>query len=78
MLRVRARGVMKDIEIHLEGETMEARYQDEIGRRGLSPEDLEAALEQSARAGFKVTPTGWFAADIEVVWGKQGCTRRPV
>lgn len=54
MLRARSSGVMSDIEIHMEGKPGDARYQGEIYRRGLTPEDLEDALCQSAADGFKV------------------------
>ena len=54
MLRARSSGVMSDIEIHMEGASGDARYQGEIYRRGLTPEDLEAALHRSAADGFKV------------------------
>lgn len=54
MLRARSSGVMSDIEIHMEGALGDARYQGEIYRRGLTPEDLEAALRRSAADGFKV------------------------
>lgn len=56
MLHARDSGLLSDIEIHLEGGTRDARYIDEIGRRGLSPADLEATLEQAVGDGFKVRP----------------------
>lgn len=54
MLRARDEGVVSEIEIHVEGGTQDRRFMDEIYRRGLTPDDLDAALEQSAGHGFKV------------------------
>ena len=54
MLRAKNEGVVSEIEIHVEGDTREARYSDEIYRRGLSPGDLDGALRHSEQHGFKV------------------------
>ena len=56
MLRARAQGAISDLEIHLEGATEDSRYRDEISRRGYTPADLDAVLEQSKADGFKVCP----------------------
>lgn len=54
MLRAKNESLVADIEIHIEGHTQEARYSDEIYRRGLSPGDLDRALRSSEQDGFKV------------------------
>eukprot|EP00903_Cladosiphon_okamuranus_P008220 g7913.t1 len=60
MLRARGEGVVSQFEIHVEGGTQDGRFTDEIYRRGLTPDDLDAALEQSARQGFKIVHHGNF------------------
>lgn len=55
MLRARDEGVVSEIEIHVEGGTQDRRFMDEIYRRGLTPDDLDAALQESEGHGFKVS-----------------------
>lgn len=56
MLRAKSEGVAAEVEVHVEGGTADARYVDEIYRRGLTPEDLDEALRQAETQGFKVRP----------------------
>eukprot|EP00752_Nemacystus_decipiens_P011970 g10611.t1 len=54
MLRAKEKGFVSDIEIHVEGGTQERRFGDYIYGQGLTPDDLDAALRESERHGFKV------------------------
>ena len=65
MLRAKDEGVVSEIEIHVEGGTQDRRFKDEIYKRGLTPEKLDAALQQSEGHGFKVP----------CVVGSRGCSR---
>lgn len=54
MLRAKNEGVAREIEIHVEGHIHEARYSDAIHGQSLIPDDLDRALRNAERDGFKV------------------------
>ncbi|CBJ28823.1 ERCC4 domain containing protein [Ectocarpus siliculosus] len=62
MLRAKSDGVAAEVEVHVEGDTADGRFVDEIYRRGLTPEDLDEALRQAETQGFKVVRHNDFAA----------------
>ncbi|CAB1110412.1 unnamed protein product [Ectocarpus sp. CCAP 1310/34] len=62
MLRAKSEGVAAEVEVHVEGDTADGRFVDEIYRRGLTPEDLDEALRQAETQGFKVVRHNDFAS----------------
>ncbi|CAN0509239.1 unnamed protein product [Ectocarpus sp. 12 AP-2014] len=62
MLRAKSEGVAAEVEVHVEGDTADGRFVDEIYRRGLTPEDLDEALRQAETQGFKVVHHNDFAS----------------
>ncbi|CAM9779394.1 unnamed protein product [Ectocarpus sp. 13 AM-2016] len=62
MLRAKSEGVAAEVEVHVEGNTADGRFVDEIYRRGLTPEDLDEVLRQAETQGFKVVHHNDFAA----------------